>query len=56
MFLSLAGLLMNVVMASGAEGNHIFGGIIPERAAETEMVNLQLACMTAILALPAIAI
>ena len=46
---------MNVRMTEIAQSDQIFQGIISERAAKTEMMNLQLACTTAILAPPAIA-
>ena len=43
-------------MTKIAESDQVFQGIIPERAAKTLMMNLQLACTTATLAPPAVAI
>ena len=47
---------MNAGVTGNAKSDQIFQGIISKRAAKTEMMNLQLASTTAILASPAIAL
>ena len=47
---------MNAGVTGNAKSDQIFYGIISERAAKTQMMNLQLACTTATLAPPAIAL
>ncbi len=47
---------MNAGVTGHAKSDQIFQGVISKLAAKTEMMNLQLACTTAILAPPAIAL
>ena len=46
---------MNAGVTGHAKRDQIFQGVISKRAAKIKMMNLQLACATAILASPAIA-
>jgi hypothetical protein len=47
---------MNVGVTRHAKSDQIFQGVISKRAAKTDMMNLQLASATTVLAPPAIAI
>jgi len=45
---------MNLLMASGAEGNQILAGVVAQLAAEAKVVNLEMLRGATILAAPAI--